>query len=295
MKSIFIITIISACTFLLRTRHESLPLIQPFLSIGRPIIFFHQRKCGGSSVRLLLRRAAKTLNISSFIPCHDGISCDTYTMGSHKAVVYAGHFPWGVQKEFQRHASGIAPNKTHFSCITMFRDPIARIISCYYYRFVNELKIGEKYNSCIGNISVLQLKNVLINGRTKYGLSCLNEPFRIMSGILDEDIVHNVHNLPYSIRSNALQTALRNVQSCIPLFLSRQVDNAIIMKHWIPSLNWTHIPSINKGFTWQQCKIPVGHLSLLKELTSLEHVLFTAAGKRFNLMLGIARKSRMYE
>jgi hypothetical protein len=60
--------------------------------------------------------------------------------------IYAGHFVFGEQKNLLRNRTiysrdlleGRPLNKQDFSCLTSFRDPVARVISCYYSRFVQE-------------------------------------------------------------------------------------------------------------------------------------------------------------
>ena len=72
-----------------------------------PMVFFHQRKAGGSSIRAVLHRLCTDANLHCFIICYDGIPCDTYSLpvasGSPSAV-YAGHIPWGEpQNKFERY------------------------------------------------------------------------------------------------------------------------------------------------------------------------------------------------
>ena len=71
-----------------------------------PMVFFHQRKAGGSSIRAVLHGLCTDANLHCFIICYDGINCDTYTLptkGSPSAV-YAGHIPWGEpQNKFERY------------------------------------------------------------------------------------------------------------------------------------------------------------------------------------------------
>lgn len=121
-----------------------LPTRNANVSKNAPLVFFHQRKAAGTSVMVGLHAAAVRHNLTSFIPCFDGVDCDTYTIGSARAAVYSGHLQWGDLKELTRHAqqfnasSGIWTREVYdaASCITVFRDPIARLESCYYFRWV---------------------------------------------------------------------------------------------------------------------------------------------------------------
>ena len=112
------------------------------LSEDAPLFFFHQRKTAGSSMRKAIVEAAKAANMSYFVSCHDGVPCDLYHVGTNFSAIYAGHFVWGEQRELSRRsvfdpATGTWHNPRHnASCLTMFRDPVSRLESCYYYRFV---------------------------------------------------------------------------------------------------------------------------------------------------------------
>ena len=112
------------------------------LSEDAPLFFFHQRKTAGSSMRKAIVEAAKAANLSYFVSCHNGVPCDLYHVGTNFSAIYAGHFVWGEQRELSRRsvfdpATGTWHNPRHnASCLTMFRDPVSRLESCYYYRFV---------------------------------------------------------------------------------------------------------------------------------------------------------------
>ncbi len=112
------------------------------LSEDAPLFFFHQRKTAGSSMRKAIVEAAKAANLSYFVSCHDGVPCDLYHVGTNFSAIYAGHFVWGEQRELSRRsvfdpATGTWHNPRHnASCLTMFRDPVSRLESCYYFRFV---------------------------------------------------------------------------------------------------------------------------------------------------------------
>lgn len=118
-----------------------LPPVATNLTINSPLIFHHQRKAGGTSLRTVLIRTALEAGLPVWEPCYNG-SCDSYTWGSAHAAVYAGHFPWGVRRELSRF--GWYDSGTHSwrtpeqlaSCVTLFREPVARLESAYYYRFV---------------------------------------------------------------------------------------------------------------------------------------------------------------
>lgn len=108
---------------------------------NNPVILFHQRKTGGSSLRRVLFKAAQELNVSYFIPCYGSVPCDTYSFKGNRSAIYAGHFPIQEVRHLLRHVpmhddfSSI--QKHNFTCLSSFRDPVARVESCFYFRFMS--------------------------------------------------------------------------------------------------------------------------------------------------------------
>lgn len=152
---------------------------------ANPFFFFHQRKAGGSSIRKGLARQAVASGLSAYIACEPGVECDVYHIPLSRAyAVYGGHFAWGEQNWLSRH------NKEHkrnsFSCTTNFREPTSRFISCLNYRFQRQLA-----NRCLSEIPESEFLG-LIEHIDEFGSSCLNEPFRIMSGIQDEALIDHL-------------------------------------------------------------------------------------------------------
>lgn len=149
----------------------------PEVSEQHPFILFHQRKAGGSSLRDTLFFASKLLNISSFIPCHNA-DCDIYNFPRNKPYsIYAAHFKWGVQSDLAKFNKTL---RTQYSCTTNFRHPISRVESCLYFRFNKQLN-----NRCVMELPMSDFKD-LFHRLDYYGHSCINEPFRALSGLQDE-------------------------------------------------------------------------------------------------------------
>jgi hypothetical protein len=156
------------------------------ISAQNPFIFFHQRKAGGSSLRTTLQDAGLELKIPYFIPCADDVSCDTYTFPFNRigsTALFAGHFRWGVQSDLARGGIEHKYSRTHFSCVTNYRHPIDRIESCIYYRF--------QPDKCLMNMSPERLKKIL-GFVDPFGTTCLNEPFRSMSGFQEDAVIDHL-------------------------------------------------------------------------------------------------------
>lgn len=157
-----------------------LPRRNANLSVDAPLFFFHQRKTGGSSMRAAIVDAADALELPSFVPCFHGVPCDTYHIGNKTAAIYAGHFYWGEQRELARRAkfqsAGAHWRNPQFnaSCLTMFRDPISRLESCYYFRFIQV----RRCCACVGAGRVLPLRCPPADGWRDAALGRGREPAR---------------------------------------------------------------------------------------------------------------------
>lgn len=154
------------------------------VSTKQPFILFHQRKAGGSSLRQTLNFAANELHLPSFFPCRNKVPCDTYHLPKDDAyAIYGGHFHWGVQDELGRFDRSL---RRSFQCTTNFRHPIDRIESCFYFRF------GTFLNStCLSDLSEEKFEELIFK-LDPFGTSCINEPFRALSGLHDEEIIDSL-------------------------------------------------------------------------------------------------------
>ena len=169
------------------------PLMQSFyekwvstdeISVERPLIMFHQRKSGGSSIRITMHFASIMLGIPAYISCYTQ-PCDAYHIEYEQPyAVYAGHYPWGIQNRLSRFQKSM--RSSHFSCITNYRHPMDRIDSCLYFRFP-EILSGR----CLNDLTFGEFKSLLFM-MDDYGNSCLNEPFRMLSGESNEILIDHM-------------------------------------------------------------------------------------------------------
>ena len=226
-------------------------ITEPKPDIYTPFIFFHQRKTGGSSLRLTMWSASKKMKITTSIICFD-LDCDAYHIPQDIPFsLYAGHYQWGNQYVFNRFGPGHHRDK--FSCLTSFREPVSRLISCLEYRFINLLK--SNYRGCLSYVPPYELLSLIRNKTDHFGNSCLNEPFRILSGIEDEDIIDDlgvdwiasaitdstnaVHVQPKFTmeESFVFHATLANVAKCGVMILEEtQQSNNYLMKQKFPDL-----------------------------------------------------------
>lgn len=147
-----------------------------------PFVFFHQRKTGGTWLRAAIYNSAIAQNITRVemvVPCFGGTHCDTYSLDTvwqrcSRIKVVAMHAYYG---HVDRYLHRKSPNAKS-TCLTVFREPVDRILSCLSYR-----RLAQDLNTMTDE----ELLTTLRNGRDEYGNGCLNEPQRIFSGIADED------------------------------------------------------------------------------------------------------------
>jgi len=153
------------------------------------------------------------------------ISCDDELKAA--PVVYGGHFPWGEpQNKFERlrHSSTASRD---FSCATNFREPFSRVASCLYMRHPQMGKV------CVADMDTKSL-DYYLHLPDAYGNSCLNEPFRMMSGIRTDIFADHLDVCAPHARSEkvgnavfgphpdfliALTLTLKHIMKCSPLIL----------------------------------------------------------------------------
>ena len=266
-----------------------------------PFIFFHQRKAGGSSIRDTLKRAADTNQYDPFVPCY-GHSCDIYQLPTHKPYgLYAGHFPWGSQYVFDR--LGGTHNRDKFSCLTNFREPVSRLISCVEFRFPAHVK----KHGCMSNLPKDRLIEILSTKTDEYGSSCLSEPFRIMSGFADEDVLNglgievNAKNMSDNFSSAGthyeiypkftdvealvLKLTLNNVAKCGVVILEepRKETNLLLSRRFpdLYSAGAFRPVNLNKEHAFEKCPaLKPEQIEILEKFGAFERLLYDIVVKQ---------------
>lgn len=152
-----------------------------------PFIFFHLRKSAGSMVRQFLRGTARKQRLTTFIPCL-GLSCQTYRLPSTKLrptpAVIGGHFFYtNVEATLRRMANAAKPSlhasKHNFSCLTILREPVSRVESCWNYR-LQRYGVAKVFSA----LTAEDVKQYLPTALDSFGSGCNNEVIRIFSGML---------------------------------------------------------------------------------------------------------------
>ena len=253
----------------LRTEIEGIVnkfLISPNLALWAPVqeiseehpyFFFHSRRAAGSTLRNNLYDAAHTLGLPSYLSCENGIDCNENTIPHDlNKAIYAVHIKWGDhlkldQLKSHRRVYDITAAHTgidnSYSCTANIREPVSRIISCFQARFLSEVRAGKiPADTCIGDLSLKKIF-FLLTAVDKVAGSCLNEPFRILSGQSNEGAINNLGMeidanrtlaLPIlsHLSSDVLGQTFMHLQQCVPFVLELPEESSDLMAYKFPSL-----------------------------------------------------------
>ncbi|CAE7229804.1 unnamed protein product [Symbiodinium natans] len=237
------------------------------ISQKRPLVFMHQAKSGGTSLRQSLHQAAHNLGLKTYIPCHD-VDCQEYNTVGHKAAIYGGHFCWtSLAKDFA--ARGV----NDFSCVTIFRDPVPRVLSCYSYRLVGKLGSAP---TCVADVPPEKLKSELV------GHACVDEPFRRIGDCNAAGEIEHFHTNQERVQGWSL--TLGHLSKCVPLIIE-EPESYKVAAAAFPQLARAFLDlgevklNANKQYD-SQCHPTPSHLRAVRAVTSQESRIYRAARKR---------------
>ena len=242
-------------------------------------------------MRQNLHKAAVQSNLSSFIPCYDGVQCEVFTLGYTRKDLFAGHFTHDEAKNLLYLDSQNHLTKRNFSCVTQFRNPIKRVESCYYYRYIQAKADAHVANfTCINDVPNDILIPILTKGVGGIA-GCLHEPFRVFSDCETHSCFERIISAESTLYLELMKTALENIAECVILILEDDKTTEAA-KQWFPQLE--------KAFTFKtrenertvgNCELSSEKLSLLQALTEGEMLLYNAAqqrARRFREVFSIA-------
>ena len=252
------------------------PEVQLTPSIDRPFIYIHQRKTGGTSIRHAAQAGAKHLNINStaFIACEQDVHCGTFRPHptQQRFSIYAGHFNWYT----------VVPGKDDFACLTSFRHPLQRAVSCLYFRFPEKLK-----GLPLRNMSPEDFRGLLLDTYHEGNSSCNNEAVLMMSRFADarkfEALMNNTN-----AANKVVQEAIANVKKCVVLVHGGSDDalpgdttdlgawNARMLTHFFP---W--LPEVGRKMVNPHPQLPAHLISVVYELNWPEVLVYQAALRQF--------------
>ncbi|CAE7229797.1 unnamed protein product [Symbiodinium natans] len=244
------------------------PAVNKHVSKRRPLLFMHQAKSGGTSLREVLYKNSRHQGLSAYIPCNGGVHCQKFDIDGQTAAVYGGHFCWKAT------TNNLARRGVHqFSCVTIFREPVARIMSCYSYRMVGQL---GKAPSCIAHVHPQQLKSKLLDN------ACVNEPFRRIG---DCNVASRLeHRKSDEAQVTAWETTLSHLSGCVPIILE-EPESYKVAAHVFPqfsdAFHKMRQVKLNKNKKYDNhCRVSHSHMRAMKEVASHEIRMYKAARKR---------------
>jgi len=221
-----------------------------------PLVFYHQRKAGGSTLRYALYHSF-ILNShgtarETWMPCHTpGVDCDRYFPNAdtelRDVVLVGGHIPFGALDDHVNRYRSKARERPYndtqtmsYTCLTNIRHPIDRIESCVMYRF------KETGRELLRETDYDRVATFLTTHLDSKGATCLAEPMRIMSSSLSEVDINRVATQPHDKKSVYLTLmTVENLQKCWISVLERQVESRALLRKVLP---WISPISLRKKF-----------------------------------------------
>ena len=254
------------------------PEVQLRPSLDRPFIYIHQRKTGGSSVRRAALRGAEQLHLNStaFIPCEQNVVCATFAPNTtlQRSSIYAAHFNWYT----------VMPDKDDKACLTSFRHPLDRAVSCLHYRFEEKMRDLQ-----LQNFTTEEFKSLLRDTYHDSNAFCNDEAVTMMSRIADAQKFEALMR-DRAAAENFVREAIANVKKCVVLVHGMNdgslLDagthlsawNAKMLTHFFPWLS-----EVGRLLVNPHPQLPAHLISVVCELNWPELLVYKAALRQFRV------------
>lgn len=240
------------------------PAVNSEVSVSRPLLFMHQYRAGGTTLRQLLYNVSTNMGVKAHIACSGGVDCREFQIREASSAVYGGHFCW---HESLKH---LGEDKKP-SCLTNFREPEARLMSCYTHPLVTTKKVAPW---CMGKLAPEKLKSMLVN----YG--CVNEPFRRLGQC---GLISKVGDKDRLMRMQVWNATLETLGQCVPILVDEH-DTFKAAVNTFPQFKTAFWAlknlTLNQNKYAHDCQISDAHRQVIKELAGPEAMLYAAAKQR---------------
>ena len=253
---------ISSWDFLTR-QSTKLPDVVELPSKNKPFVFFHNRKCGGSTLRLSIFDAALSHNLTNeelWIPCHGGVPCvefENIPRVSRRSI-YASHINYEDVVRARRqmnlrrfkntlyHGHTVLSNgdnstfyhlndgRHHFDCLTNVRDTVSRVVSCYNYRFLQG-RPKPWHMPQPDEMKDVDWSVLLPQAYDRYAGGCNNEMARTFGSLNDETIINTLTTSSLYFERE-LRHASERMSQCIIVNLDRCEDSNTVLRYYLPWL-----------------------------------------------------------
>ena len=248
-----------------------------------PFVFFHQRKCGGTSLRELLANSSKLAGLPYSIPCHNLPCNDAHLRDipwAHRdRSVFGSHYSWqGVKNMLYFKANknnfSDSPRHGHFSCVTNIRNPLSRVESCWQWRMPGLLASNDTA------VWAAQLRK----GRSKFAEGCNNEPMRVFwSGGGAEDRVNALTSADPDAPM-VLRETLSHLSHCVIFSHERCEESLQLLGYFHP---WLHVDCSTRlqQNTQKRGRFTEQQLQVVREQNELEIMVHGYAERLFDAQL----------
>jgi hypothetical protein len=163
--------------------------------------------------------------------------------------------------------------ENNISCMTVFRNPVDRVVSCYYFRFKPKAQLSK--------LSPDELVNVLVHEYSQYGEGCNNEPVRVLSGY---DVEHELNSPDTPAGWDGIvRASVQHMKQCV-VFLSEEMHSChtrVLFKHHFPWLNFTaKRANVNNGRP-KNAPLPPESIRVIESLNKPELSLYALAQEQY--------------
>ena len=269
-------------------------------SPARPFVFLHQRKTGGTTLRKGLHRRAQQLGVHSWLPCFDDVPCQSYAAPEALANVslLGGHLAW---------PDVAARLPGGFDCFTVFREPVARVESCWNFRFVQQPQLpnwkarGATPREPFHAMNATALRAALPVARSLQREGCNNEPYRVLGPFSrgDEDAVSSLTSADAAsdvdVATDALFKTLEHAGRCVVGVLERCDDTAEVLAHFQPwaaavaGSECAHDATMLQRGSTARAGLDAAQVDAVRRENALEVHAYAAANAMLDAQLAVAR------
>jgi len=260
-----------------------------------PFVFFHLRKTAGSFLRSSMMKAAKNASISHFIPCFEGLTCESYFIPKNVHFqMYGGHLHYVDVENSLLHKRWFElqdpPEKEpSIDCLVSIRPTVDRVQSCWNYRFVQG-QHGHTPMKAAHEMMAQEWDELLPASLSMYREGCNNEFARIFGTALAENVINNFDDSDHYAAAIEVRRIQERVSRCVVFTQHRCKESKLVMEHYIPWL----APFVNCGIRENKGAIEKAQLQdglaaeVILKHNQLDEEVYQFAIKLFEEQLAIA-------
>ena len=181
-------------------------------------------------------------------------------------------------------------NSNFGSCLINIRPTVNRVISCWNYRFIREVKQKLDF-PLASNATVEEFMAMLPEAVDKFGNGCNNEIARILGRTNDENLINHLSVRTYGLKYflDEMETVMSRIASCVVIRMDRCEDSNAILKHFLP---WMHSEDLCKSSEKQSSFSGVVSDEVREVIlaqNSFDELVFQFGEEMFEALLEVAR------